>query len=124
MLPWHGKLAGRLDEHVMKSDVLTDNRLGDPTQRPVWVYVPPGYDDNPDLRYPSIYVLQGYAGHVAMWTNRTAFRQPFPETADAVFARHEAPPCVVVYVDAWTGYGGSQFRGLAGHRAIPHLSLR
>jgi S-formylglutathione hydrolase FrmB len=44
-----------------------------------------------------------------MWANRTAYRQPFVETADAVFASGEAPPCIVVYVDAWTAYGGSQF---------------
>ncbi len=56
-----------------------------------------------------MYVIQGYTGHVAMWPNRSAYRQPFPETADAVFARGEAPPAIVVYVDAWTGYGGSQF---------------
>jgi hypothetical protein len=73
------------------------------------VYVPPGYDDDPDRRYPSIYIIQGYTGHVAMWSNRTAYRLPFPEAADGVFARAEAPPCIVVYVDAWTGYGGSQF---------------
>jgi len=54
-------------------------------------------------------VIQGYTGHVSMWANRTPFRQPFVETADQVFARGEAPPCVVVYVDAWTSYGGSQF---------------
>jgi hypothetical protein len=44
-----------------------------------------------------------------MWHNRTAFRQTYPERADGVFARGEAPGCVVVYVDAWTAYGGSQF---------------
>jgi hypothetical protein len=44
-----------------------------------------------------------------MWSNRSAFRLPFPEAADALFAREEAPPCIVVYVDAWTAYGGSQF---------------
>ena len=44
-----------------------------------------------------------------MWRNRAAFRQPFPETADAMFARGDAPPAIVVYVDAWTAYGGSQF---------------
>jgi hypothetical protein len=44
-----------------------------------------------------------------MWRNRTPYRQPFPELADGVFARGEAPPCIVVYVDAWTAYGGSQF---------------
>jgi hypothetical protein len=56
-----------------------------------------------------VYVIQGYTGHVGMWANRTAFRQPFVETADAVFAGGGTPGCVVVYVDAWTAYGGSQF---------------
>src|SRR5438105_9292388 len=44
-----------------------------------------------------------------MWSNRTSFRQPFVETADGVFASGRAPGCIVVYVDAWTAYGGSQF---------------
>jgi len=109
MLPWSAKLAGRLEEHVVHSQLLRDNPLGDPHERPVLVYLPPGYDDDAGRRYPSVYVLQGYASHVAMWRNRSAYRQPFPEAADAVFARGEAPPAVVVYVDAWTAYGGSQF---------------
>jgi len=56
-----------------------------------------------------VYVIQGYTGQVVMWRNRSAYRQPFPETADAVFASGQAPPAIVVYVDAWTAYGGSQF---------------
>ncbi|MEU8266635.1 alpha/beta hydrolase-fold protein [Sphaerisporangium sp. NPDC049002] len=109
MLPWRADLEGRIDEHTVESELLRGNPLGDPHRRPLWVYVPPGYDDEPDRRYPSIYVIQGYTGHLAMWGNRTPFRQPFPETADQVFARREAPPAIVVYVDAWTSYGGSQF---------------
>ena len=109
MLPWSAELAGRIDEHVITSELLRGNPLGDPYERPLRVYVPPGYDDEPGRRYPSVYVIQGYTGHVAMWSNRSAYRQPFPETADAVFARGEAPPAIVVYVDAWTSYGGSQF---------------
>lgn len=108
-LPWSAELAGRLDEHWVDFETLRDNPLGDSSTRPLLVYTPPGYDDEPDRRYPSVYVLQGYTGHVAMWRNRTPYRQPFPETADAVFASGETPPCVVVYVDAWTAYGGSQF---------------
>jgi hypothetical protein len=109
MLPWSAELAGRIDEHVITSELLRGNPLGDPHERPLWVYVPPGYDAEPERRYPSVYVIQGYTGHVAMWRNRAAFRQPFMETADAVFARGDAPPAIVVYVDAWTAYGGSQF---------------
>ena len=113
MLPWRADLAGRLDEGVVDSVLLRDNPLGDPPERPVWVYLPPGYDQG-DQRYPSVYVIQGYTGHVAMWANRTPFRQPFLETADQVFADGSTPPCVVVFVDAWTSYGGSQFVDSAG----------
>ena len=109
MLPWSAELAGRLDEQVIESELLRDNPLNDPPERPLWVYVPPGYDDEPDRRFPSIYVIQGYTGHIAMWRNRSPYRQPFPETADQVFAGGNAPPAIVVYVDAWTAYGGSQF---------------
>jgi len=105
---WSGQLAGRIDEHVVTSAALAGNPLGDPVQRPLWVYVPPGYDHS-DRRLPSVYVIQGYTGSLAMWGNREAFRRPFPETADALFASGQAPPCIVVWVDAWTAYGGSQF---------------
>ena len=108
-MPWSAALAGRLDEHVIVSELLRENPLDDPCERPLWVYVPPGYDDQSDRRFPSIYVIQGYTGQVAMWWNRVAFRRPFPEAADQVFARQQAPPALVVYVDAWTAYGGSQF---------------
>lgn len=109
MLPWSASLAGRVDEHVITSELLRDNPLGDPHERPLWVYVPPGYDAEPERRYPSVYVIQGYTGHIAMWRNRQPYRRPFPETADEVFANGAAPPAIVVYVDAWTAYGGSQF---------------
>jgi hypothetical protein len=107
-LPWSGQLAGRIDEHVITSAALIGNHLGDPVERPLWVYVPPGYDEGED-RLPSIYVIQGYTGYLTMWANRDAYHQPYPESADAVFASGTAPPCIVVWVDAWTAYGGSQF---------------
>jgi len=108
-VPWPGRLEGRIDEHVVVSRALEGNRLGDPSERPLWVYLPPRYDASAPRRYPVVYVLQGYTGQLPMWGNCTPFRQPFPERADGVFARGEAPPCIVVYVDAWTAYGGSQF---------------
>ncbi len=109
MLPWSAELAGTLHEHVFDSQLLRGNPLGDPHERPLWVYTPPGYAEATVRRYPSVYVIQGYTGLVPMWRNRTPFRQPFTETADAVFAGGQAPPAIVVFVDAWTRYGGSQF---------------
>ena len=88
MDPWSYNFAGRLDERVLRSAMhLVGNPLGDPHERPLWVYVPPGYDRDPGRRFPSVYVLQGYTGHVAMWRNRAPFRRPFPEVADDLIAR-------------------------------------
>jgi S-formylglutathione hydrolase FrmB len=107
--PWSYEPAGRFEEHVFESDALRGNALGDPPERPLWVYLPPGYDEEPERRYPSVYMIQGLTGQLDMWRNRSPFRRNFPELADDLFARGEAPPCVVVWVDAWTSLGGSQF---------------
>src|ERR671939_753565 len=104
MLLWSADIRGRFDEHVVESELLRGNPLGDPYRRPLWVYVPPGYDDEPERRYPSIYLLQGLGGQLDMWRNRIAFRRTFPELLDEL-----APACLVVFVDAWTSLGGSQF---------------
>jgi hypothetical protein len=109
VLPWSADLAGRIDERVISSELLRGNPLGDPHERPLLVYLPPGYDEDPGRRYPAVYVIQGYTGNVAMWRNRSPYRLTFPEAADAVFAGGDAPPAIVVYVDAWSKYGGSQF---------------
>ena len=44
-----------------------------------------------------------------MWRNRSAFRPNVLELIDALFADEGCPPAHVVFVDAWTSYGGSQF---------------
>jgi hypothetical protein len=88
-----------LDEHVLESGALRGNPLGDPHERPLWVWRPDG--DGP---YPSVYVLQGFTGQVDMWRNRQPFRPTYLELLDRA-----APECVVVFVDTWTSVGGSQF---------------
>jgi hypothetical protein len=109
MEPWSIEPAGRFDEHVFESAALRGNVLGDPHERPLWVYVPPGYDGEPDRRYPSVYVIQGLTGQLDMWRNRPPMRPNFPELADRGFASGDIPPAVVVWVDCWTSLGGSQF---------------
>jgi S-formylglutathione hydrolase FrmB len=106
--PWGHAWAGRLDELVLDSEALTGNPLGDPHRRPVYVYTPPGYDDDPDRRYPSIYLIQGMTGQLDMWRNRKAFAPTVLESIDAWFGRGNVP-AIVVCVDAWTSYGGAQF---------------
>jgi enterochelin esterase-like enzyme len=106
---YEGPLQGRLERHTITSALLAGNPLGDPARRPLEVYLPPGYDADEARRYPSIYVIQGYMGAVGMWHNRSPFRPTFVEAVDRLFAEGAAPPAVLVLVDAWTAYGGSQF---------------
>ena len=108
-LPWSGQLAGRIDEHVITSAALARQPARRPRRTaPVGVRAA-GLRRRHRRACPSIYVIQGYTGYLTMWANRDAYHQPFPETADALFASGQAPPCIVVWVDAWTAYGGSQF---------------
>jgi S-formylglutathione hydrolase FrmB len=107
--PWGRAWAGRLDRHVIDSEALTGNPLGDPHERPLYVYTPPGYNAESDRPYPSIYLIQGMTGQVDMWDNRSFNAPTVLESVDAWFAADGAPPAIVVYVDAWTSYGGSQF---------------
>jgi S-formylglutathione hydrolase FrmB len=109
MEPWSFDVRGRFDEHTIESDALRGNPLGDPHERPLWVYVPPGYDDEPERRYPSVYVIQGFTGQLDMWLNRPPFEATVVERIDDIFGAGNLPPAVIVFVDAWTSYGGSQF---------------
>lgn len=107
--PWGRPWKGRLDELVIDSQALTGNPLGDPHLRPIYVYAPPGYDDDPSRRYPSVYLIQGLTGQLDMWRNRRAFQPTVLEAIDAWFATDGAVPAIVVFVDAWTSLGGAQF---------------
>jgi hypothetical protein len=106
--PWEHPLAGTLDRIVVHSELLEGNPLGDPADRPLYVYLPPGLAQRGD-HVPSVYVIQGFTGQLDMVVSRSAFEPTFVERLDAMFAAGECPDAVVVFVDAWTRRGGSQF---------------
>src|ERR1019366_9027951 len=73
-VPWAWPMRGQLVEMVLHSRLLQGNPLGDPADRPLWVYLPPGYADQPERRLPVIYLLQGLSGQLDMWKSRSGFR--------------------------------------------------
>jgi hypothetical protein len=87
--PWQVEPRGRFEQQTVVSRALEGNPLGDPHERPLWVYLPPGCGDDPGRRFPSIYVIQGFTGQVDMWWNRTALRPTVPELVDELFAAAE-----------------------------------
>ena len=96
---------------MVESALLADNPLGDPARRPLYVYRSPGVADDP---VPTVYVIQGFSGQVDMWLGRTAFEPTMIERLDAMFAGGECPDAIVVFADAWTSRGGSQFLNSSG----------
>jgi S-formylglutathione hydrolase FrmB len=107
--PWERPLHGTLDRLVVESELLAGNPLGDPSRRPLWVYRPPGVEPDHPRPLPSVYVIQGFTGQLDMWQNRVAFEPTLIERLDAQFAAGDCPDAIVVLVDAWTSFGGSQF---------------
>lgn len=107
--PWERPLHGTLDRLVVDSELLAGNPLGDPTRRPLYVYLPPGVERDHPRALPTVYVIQGYTGQLDMWLNRTWLEPTMVERLDAMFAAGECPDAVIVFVDSWTSYGGSQF---------------
>jgi hypothetical protein len=112
--PWAWPMRGQLLETVFHSRLLRDNRLGDPSDRPLWIYLPPGYARDEGRRLPVIYLLQGMSGQLDMWKARSGFRRTPMELFDELFSDPQTPPCLLVFVDCWTSLGGSQFLDSAG----------
>src|SRR6266581_9396133 len=83
--------------HVDRLSV-TSPALGGRSQ-PVYVYLPPGYDSNPQQRYPVLYLLHGFPGRplAFMLTVRTGVVE------DELFAKHLAQPLILVMPFGSTG---------------------
>jgi hypothetical protein len=107
---------------VVESETLAGNPLGDPSRRPLYVYSPPGVGAEGDRTYPVVYLIQGMTGQLDMWLGRTAFEPMMIERVDTLFSSGDCPPAIVVFVDAWTSYGGSQFiNSIATGRYMDYL---
>jgi len=89
------------------SAVLRGNACGDPTQRELWVYTPPGYDDS-DARYPVLWCLTGFSGTGAMACGGNRWSPGLPERLDRLIAGG-MPPVIVAFPDCFTRWGGSQY---------------
>jgi Putative esterase len=107
--PWARPLTGSLDQLVVASEALADNPLGDPATRPLYVYRSRGVSAGTATDVPAVFVIQGFTGQLDMWLGRSAFEPTMIERLDAMFAGGDAPDAIVVFVDAWTSRGGSQF---------------
>ena len=61
-----------------------------------------------------MYLLQGFGGQLEEWLAPTPSEPTTIERLDAMFSAGECPPALVVFVDASTSWGGSQFLNSTG----------
>lgn len=92
-----------------ESDVLKNNAPGDPHIRDLAVYLPPGYEEQSDERFPVVYCLTGFTGRGKMLLNDNAFSPNFAERMDRLIADGTIRPMIAVMPDCFTYYGGSQY---------------
>jgi len=102
-------LRGDVRVDFITSDALAGNALGDPAERPVAVYVPPGYDAGGSKRYPVLYVLHGYTGNVAALLGARAWEINVFQWIDRAIESRRMPPAILVAVDGFMRLGGSQY---------------
>ena len=91
---------------------LAGNLLGDPGERSLFVYLPPGYEDS-DRRYPTAYLLHAFGqnaeGLVYPPTDGQRWSPPLEDVLDPVFRRLGTAPMIVVVPDGDTRYGCGQW---------------
>jgi enterochelin esterase family protein len=92
-----------------ESEVLRGNPLGDPHVRRFPVYLPPGYDDDPERRYPVIFGLAGFTGRGENHLYKKFLFQALDEVLDELIGERGVPPVVYALPDCITSYGGSQY---------------
>ncbi len=103
------RLEGELTIDAIDAPALRDNPLGDPSERPLGIYTPPGFDREGSRRYPVLYVLHGFTGDAAALVSARPWERNVVQWADELIARGEMPPAILALVDGFTRLGGSQY---------------
>lgn len=102
-------ISGTLRFDEVESPALAGNPLGDPSRRPVIVYLPPGYDAEASQRYPVLYCLHGYTGSALALVSARPWERNVVQWMDASIVHGRMPPAILVLVDGFTRLGGSQY---------------
>ena len=102
---------GRFIYDGVYSPSLEGNLLGDSPKPRVMIYLPPGYDENTDTRYPVIYLLHGYIGDHLLWRGGGYFMGVgginIEEIANTLIGEGTIRPMIIVMPNAKNTYLGS-----------------
>jgi S-formylglutathione hydrolase FrmB len=97
---------GAVVETTIDCPSLKGNLVGDPTRRPLSIYLPPSYPDQRTRRYPTVYLLHGYQGSHKQWM-AGGKEWNIRDVMDRLIRDGKVREMIVVMPDAHNRYGGS-----------------
>ena len=101
--------AERYQRITVHGPTLEQNLGGDSPDRPVSVWLPPGYEKNTRQRYPVLYLLHGFTDSDTRWFGREGKHfVNVPEAVDAAYAAG-VKEMIVVMPNAFTRFQGSMY---------------
>ncbi len=100
---------GRLERVRVHGASLEGNLSGDSPERDVTVCLPPGYDSEPDRRYPVIYMLHGYTDSDERWMGLRQSWISLSAVLDSTFADGGVREMIVVMPNSYTRFQGSMY---------------
>ena len=103
-----GARPATVERITIHGKALEGNLEGDAVDRPVLVFLPPGYGRERNRRYPVVYALHGYSIGAEQWSQEIHV----PQTIEGAFARG-ANEMIVVLPDSKTVHNGSMYSSSA-----------
>lgn len=100
---------GTITIHRFESKVLKSNPLGDPVERDIIVYIPPGYVQSNSKGYVSAFGLAGFGGQGRSFLNVDPLSENLESKMNRLISNKKCGPLLLVLVDCFTKYGGNQY---------------
>jgi len=92
---------------IINSKKLKSNKLKDSPIKYNLVLKPKNFQEG--KQYKCMIVLAGFTGTASKYFSYKPFQQNYPQSVDAWFYKNKIKDCVILFVDAMTSLGGSQF---------------
>ena len=99
--------TSKLLELTIPAPSLKGNLLGDPTEQPIYVYLPPSYESATAKRYPSVYLLHGFLGRSRVWVTGVYQGMNLQTMMDQLIKDGKVREMIVVAANGSNAYGGS-----------------
>ena len=104
--------TSKLLQLKIQAPSLKGNLLGDPTEQPVYVYLPVGYETS-TKRYPTFYLLHGFTSNSSVWINGQYQGMKLQTLMDDAIKNGKVREMIVVAANGSNAYKGSFYTNSA-----------